>query len=89
MNNPKLTNILLIVLIACNVIFFAGVHMAHHRHHSGEYMAFNHRHYGREHGSFGNFHKGFEACRGNYGGSCGSFRNRHRGMDGGCNCSNM
>lgn len=87
MNNPKLTNILLIALIACNVIFFTGMHMAkHHRHHIRE-MAFYHKHYGREHGSFGNFHKGFEAYRGNDGGSCGSFRNRC--CEGGCNCNNM
>jgi hypothetical protein len=76
MNNPKLTNILLIVLIACNILFFAGAHFArhHHRHHNN-YSRNDFR--GREHGSFGRFHRGFEAYRGNYGGFHGGFRNRN------------
>ncbi len=85
MNNPKLTNILLIVLIACNVLFFAGMHFArHHRQHK-DFSYNNFR--GREHGSFGRFHRGFEAYRGNYGGFHGGFRNHYR-MRGCNNCCN-
>jgi len=76
MNNPKLTNILLIVLIACNILFFAVAHCsAHHRHHR-MYNDYGFR--GREHGSFGNFHRGFKAHRGDYGGFHGGFWNHNR-----------
>jgi len=78
MNNPKLTNILLIVLIVCNVLIFAGVHISRH-HHRMNYAYHNFR--GGKHGSFGSFHRGFGAYRGNYGGFHGSFRD--------CNCRNM
>lgn len=78
MNNPKLTNILLIALIACNVLFFAVAHCSahHYRHYRMEYR-YGFR--GGEHGSFGSFHRGFEAHRGNYGGFRGGLRN--------CNCN--
>lgn len=75
LTNPKLTNILLIALVACNVLFFAIAHCSAHRHRHNTYYSFR----GREHGSFGNFHRGFEAHRGNYGGFRGGFRD--------CNCN--
>lgn len=73
MNNPKLTNILLIGLIVCNVLFFAGFSMSrsHHHHHRFD-SSYGFR--GRLHGSFGRLHRGFEASRGKYGGFHGSFR---------------
>jgi hypothetical protein len=76
MNNPKLTNILLIALIAFNILFFAVAHCSMHHRHSHRYDF-----RGREHGSFGNFHRGFGAHRGDYGGFHGGFRNHN------CNCS--
>ena len=81
MNSNKLTNILLIVLIACNALFFIGIHFMRHHHHSHNEMTFR----GRMHGSFGRFHNGFEASRGNYGGFHGSFRN-HREYASCCDC---
>ena len=83
MNNPKLTNILLIVLIVSMLYFlqaciFASPQIIR------EYMASNQGFRGRKHGSFGNFHRGFEAYRGNYGGFAEASETVHRGMDGGC-----
>lgn len=84
MNTPKLTNILLIALIACNILFFAGMHFSRHHHHHYNYSRNDFR--GREHGSFGRFHRGFEAYRGNYGGFHGGFRNRNmQNCCSGCN----
>ena len=85
MNNPKLTNILIIALIACNIIVFAVAHCGGHNRHHRDFYSHDFR--GREHGSFGNFHRGFEAHRGNYGGFRGGLRNRHSHNDG-CNCEN-
>ncbi len=45
MNNPKLTNILLIAIISFNVLFFMGWVM-----HSG------HRHHNRQHFMYGSFY---------------------------------
>ncbi len=84
MNNPKLTNILLIGLIVCNVLIFAVAHLSRHHHHRNNYCYNNFR--GGKHGSFGTLHRGFGAYRGNYGGFHGGFRDQ---MNNGCNCRNM
>jgi len=86
MNNPKLTNILLIGVIVCNVLFFAGMHFSMRQHHHRNYCSSGFR--GRMHGSFGRFHRGFEAYRGNYGGFHGGFRDRD-GQGSECNCCRM
>lgn len=75
MNSPKLTNALLIALIAINSLFLAGwaVSAMHHRHENR--MAMYNEFRGRRHDSF-SFHRRFGACRSYYR-CCGGFRNRH------------
>jgi hypothetical protein len=75
MNNPKLTNALLIALIAINVLFLAGWGAsAMHRRHEHRFAMYN-KFRGRGHDSF-TFHHRFGAYRGYHKGKyCGGFRN--------------
>jgi hypothetical protein len=76
MNNPKLTNILLIALIAINGLFLAGwVCSSMHQRHMREY-AMHYKFRGRFHDSR-NFRQCFGAYRSNHGGYYGGFRNYH------------
>lgn len=76
MNSPKLTNALLIALIAINGLFVIGwmTSAMHHRHENriAMYYQFHGRHY---HDGF-SFHHRFEAFRGYHRERCcGGFRN--------------
>lgn len=75
MSNPRLTNILLIALIAINGLLFIGW-MASSMHRRQEHkMAMNYKFNGRRHDSF-SFHHRFGAYRGYHRGRCcGGFRN--------------
>ena len=75
MNNSKLTNILLIALVAINGLLVMGLAAsAIHRRHEHR-IAMNYKFSGRRHDSF-TFHHRFGAYRGYHRGRCcGGFRN--------------
>jgi hypothetical protein len=77
MNNPRLTNALLIALVAINALFLAGwMKSSMHRRHENR-MAMYNEFRGRRHDSF-SFHRRFGAYRGyQRGRCCGGFRNRY------------
>jgi hypothetical protein len=76
MNNPKLTNALIIALVAFNVLFIvcwcAGSHHRHHHHYFGREQFFERENYG------GDFHGGYAGGFGHHRGHHGGFRH-HRG----------
>lgn len=77
MNSTKLTNALLIALIAINGLLLAGCALSsmHHHRHRGEF-AMQYKFRGRHHDSF-SFYR-FGANRGYHRGRyCGSFRNQN------------
>lgn len=79
MNSPKLTNVLLIILIAFNALFLMGwVASLMQRHTPRHEFAMRNQFRGRFHDSR-SFRQCFGACRSSHGGYYGGFRNRHRG----------
>jgi len=77
MNNPKLTNALLIALVAINGLFLAGwiKSSLHHGHENR--IAIHNEFRGRRHDSF-SFHRSFGAYRSYHRGRCcGGFRNHY------------
>ena len=59
MNNPKLTNVLLIALVVLNVLFLIGAHIhSHHRH-----QQFGNRGFREERSIGWAFHQGFKNHR--------------------------
>ncbi len=76
MNSPKLTNALLIALIAINSLFLLGwaASLTHYRH--DDRFAMRNQFSGRHHDDFRSFHHSFGASRNFHRGHNGHFRNR-------------
>lgn len=78
MNSPKLTNVLLIALIALNALFLMGwAASSMHRNMRGQEYAMHNQFHGRFHDSR-SFRQCFGAGRSNHGGYYGGFRNHNR-----------
>jgi hypothetical protein len=77
MNNPKLTNALLIALIAINSLFLLTWGMKSMHQQNSDRYAMRSQYYGRHHDGFRSFHHCFGASRNYHKGNYGGFRNHN------------